>query len=55
MQTIIYYETFHYLDPATSSYIFQAIIAAGVTVGVFFKNIKFAIISVLMKYKKHSK
>ena len=55
MITLIPLESLNYLDPATSSYILQAIIAAGVTVGIFFKNIKFAILSIITKYKNNSK
>jgi|TARA_Y100000389_G_scaffold191155_1_gene216855 hypothetical protein len=42
----------HYLDPSTTSFIFQAIIAAGITVGVFFKNIKYSLINFVNKFKK---
>ena len=54
MKTLIFLDSLNYLDPATSSYIVQAIIAAGVTVGIFFKNIKFALLSIINKYRKKS-
>lgn len=42
---------FNYLDPGTGSYIFQAILAAGVTVGVYFKQIKVFILNIISKFK----
>ncbi len=54
-EIILYTENFYYIDPGTTSYIFQAILAAGITVGVFFRNIKFGLISILSKFKKKSK
>ena len=53
-ELILYTENFHYIDPGTTSYIFQAILAAGITVGVFFRNIKFGLISIISKFKKKS-
>ncbi len=44
----------NYLDPSTTSFIFQAVIAAGITLGVFFKNIKFSIINFINRYKNKS-
>mgnify|MGYP005995480827 CR=1 FL=1 len=43
----------HYLDPGTGSYIFQIILAAGITVGIYFKNLKFFIISLFQKKEKN--
>ena len=43
---------FYYLDPGTGSYLFQVIIAAGITVGIYFKNLKFFVISLLKKFNK---
>ena len=48
-------ENLHYLDPGTGSYLFQALLAAGITVGIYFKNLKFFILSVLKKVRKSSK
>ena len=42
----------NYLDPGTGNFILQAIIAAGVTIGIFFKNIKMVILNFLLKLKK---
>ena len=47
-------ENLHYLDPGTGSYLFQALLAAGITVGIYFKNLKFFILSVLKKVRKLS-
>ena len=44
---------FYYLDPGTGSYLFQVIIAAGITVGIYFKNLKFFIISLFKKFNKN--
>lgn len=44
----------NYLDPGTGSYIFQAIIAAGVTVGVYFKQIKVFVVNLISKFKNKS-
>ena len=48
-------ENLNYLDPGTGSYLFQALLAAGITVGIYFKNLKFFILSVLKKIRKSSK
>ena len=52
---IVISENLHYLDPGTGSYMFQVLLAAGITVGVYFKNLKFFILSVLKKIRKSSK
>ena len=44
--------TFYYLDPGTGSYLFQVIIAAGITIGIYFKNLKTFLISFFNKFKK---
>tara|TARA_Y100001970_G_C14182761_1_gene830764 strand:- start:812 stop:979 length:168 start_codon:yes stop_codon:yes gene_type:complete len=49
---VIISESFNYLDPGTGSYLFQVIIAAGVTIGVYFRNIKYFVTSLLNKNKK---
>ena len=46
-------QNFNYLDPGTGSYIFQAILAAGVTVGVYFKQIKVFILNIISKFKNN--
>ena len=43
---------FNYLDPGTGSYLYQVLIAAGITVGIYFKNLKFVVNSWLNKLKK---
>ena len=43
---------FYYLDPGTGSYLFQVIIG-GITVGIYFKNLKFFIISLFKKFNKN--
>jgi hypothetical protein len=42
---------FNYIDPGTGSYLYQVLIAAGVTIGVYFKSIKVFIISFMEKVK----
>ena len=43
---------FYYLDPGTGSFLLQAIIAAGITIGIYFKNLKTFLISFFNKIKK---
>lgn len=43
---------FYYLDPGTGSFLLQAIIAAGITIGIYFKNLKTFLISFFNKFKK---
>lgn len=43
--------TLYYLDPGTGSYLLQVIIAAGITVGIYFKNVKIFLISFFNKLK----
>tara|TARA_X000000368_G_C22752832_1_gene589172 strand:+ start:470 stop:637 length:168 start_codon:yes stop_codon:yes gene_type:complete len=45
-------DNLHYLDPGTGSYLYQVLIAAGITVGIYFKNLKFVISSWIEKGKK---
>ena len=44
-------EQFQYLDPGTGSYLYQIILAAGITVGIYFKNLKLFITSLVLKIK----
>ena len=44
-------ESVYYLDPGTGSYLYQVLIAAGITVGIYFKNLKFFISSWMQKTK----
>ena len=48
---IIFSENIHYLDPGTGSYLYQIILAAGITVGIYFKNLKLFITSLVLKIK----
>lgn len=41
----------NYIDPGTGSYLYQVLIAAGVTVGVYFKSIKVFLTSFIEKIK----
>jgi|TARA_B100001094_G_C18184768_1_gene803065 hypothetical protein len=47
-------ETLNYLDPGTGSYLYQVLIAAGVTVGLYFKNLKFFITNIIDNVKNKS-
>ena len=49
---IIFTENIYYLDPGTGSYLFQVLIAAGITVGIYFKNLKILLASWVSKFKK---
>ena len=44
-------ESFNYLDPGTGSYLYQVLIAAGVTVGLYFKNLKIFITNIIHNVK----
>lgn len=44
-------EQFQYLDPGTGSYLYQIILAAGITIGIYFKNLKHFLSSLLLKIK----
>ncbi len=46
---ISFADSLNYLDPGTGSYLYQVLIAAGITVGIYFKNLKFVINSWLDK------
>ena len=47
-------ESFNYLDPGTGSYLYQVLIAAGVTVGLYFKNLKIFITNIIHNVKNKS-
>lgn len=47
-------ETLNYLDPGTGSYLYQVLIAAGVTVGLYFKNLKIFITNIIHNVKNKS-
>ena len=47
-------ESLNYLDPGTGSYLYQVLIAAGVTVGLYFKNLKIFIANIVLKVKNKS-
>ena len=49
---IIFTENIHYLDPGTGSYLYQALLAAGITVGIYFRSLKIFITSWINKIKK---
>jgi hypothetical protein len=48
-------QNLQYLDPGTGSYLYQLIIATGITLGVYFKSVKVFLISTLNKLKKNNK
>tara|TARA_Y100001936_G_C15991301_1_gene622486 strand:- start:1023 stop:1196 length:174 start_codon:yes stop_codon:yes gene_type:complete len=48
-------ESFNYLDPGTGSYLYQVLIAAGVTVGVYFKNLKLFFFNLIQNRRNKSK
>ena len=41
----------NYLDPGTGSYLYQVLIAAGITVGVYYKSVRVTIITYIDKFK----
>ena len=41
----------NYLDPGTGSYLYQVLIAAVITVVVYFKSVRVSIISFIDKFK----
>tara|TARA_Y100000816_G_scaffold165550_1_gene118625 strand:- start:531 stop:701 length:171 start_codon:yes stop_codon:yes gene_type:complete len=48
---IIFSENIHYLDPGTGSYLYQALLAAGITAGIYFRNLKIFATSWMNKIK----
>ena len=51
----IFTQNLYYLDPGTGSYLYQIIIATGVTLGVYYKSVKEFVINILNKFKKNTK
>tara|TARA_Y100000590_G_scaffold120403_2_gene137867 strand:- start:1590 stop:1763 length:174 start_codon:yes stop_codon:yes gene_type:complete len=47
-------ESFNYLDPGTGSYLYQVLIAAGVTIGVYFRNLKLFFSNLIQNIKNRS-
>lgn len=48
-------ESLNYLDPGTGSYLYQVLIAAGVTVGLYFKNLKLLLTNIFQSVKNKKK
>jgi hypothetical protein len=48
----LYSSNLHYLDPGTGSYLYQVLIAAGITLGIYFKSLKVFLVNALNKLKK---
>jgi hypothetical protein len=48
---IIVDSNLYYIDPGTGSYLYQVLIAAGITVGVYFKSLKTYAFNLLQKLK----
>ena len=48
-------DSFYYLDPGTTSYIFQVILAASVTALIYLRNIKSLILNFINKIKNRLK
>ncbi len=47
----IYNSSLYYLDPGTGSYLVQVVLAAGITLGIYFKSFKNMIVSFLSRLK----
>lgn len=45
-------KSFNYLDPGTGSYLMQVILAAGITVGIYFRNVKDFLFNIYYKIRK---
>jgi len=54
MNEIYYSQNLNYLDPGTGSFIVQAIVAAGITVGIYFRNLKQLILNFIYKFNKNN-
>jgi len=48
-------ENLHYLDPGTGSYLYQVLLAAGVTLGVYYKSVKIFLNSLITRIKGNKK
>ena len=47
----IYNSSLYYLDPGTGSYLVQVVLAAGITLGIYFKSFKNMIFGFISKLK----
>jgi hypothetical protein len=54
MDGVYFLPSFNYLDPGTGSFLVQALIAAGITVGIYFRNLKQMILNFIYKFKKNN-
>jgi hypothetical protein len=54
MNEVYYLPSLNYLDPGTGSFLAQALIAAGITVGIYFRNLKQMILNFIYKFKKNN-
>ena len=45
----------NYIDPGTGSYLYQILISAGISVGVYFRSAKAYILSIILKIRKKNK
>ena len=52
MNEVYFSPSLNYLDPGTGSFLAQALIAAGITVGIYFRNLKQMILNFIYKFKK---
>ncbi len=52
---ILITDSLHYLDPGTGSYLYQVLIAAGVTVGLYYKNLKIYFSNLAQNIKNRTK
>ena len=46
-----YSSNIYYLDPGTGSYLLQVLLAAGITLGIYFKSFKNMVVSFFSKFK----
>tara|TARA_B100001559_G_C16454050_1_gene600746 strand:- start:53 stop:226 length:174 start_codon:yes stop_codon:yes gene_type:complete len=52
---ILITDSLNYLDPGTGSYLYQVLIAAGVTVGLYYKNLKIYFSNLAQNIKNRTK
>lgn len=50
-----YNTSLNYLDPGTGSYFLQILFAAGITLGVYFRNFRVFITNIYAKFKEFLK
>jgi hypothetical protein len=48
-------ENLSYIDPGTGSYLYQVLLAAGVTIGVYYKSVKIFFSSLITRLKRNNK